>query len=386
MNDKRTDMDMNMEPDNMALQDQEDMEEIDLMALFTKAWSKRMWILKMCGVGLIVGIVVALSIPKEYTVTTTLAPESTGTGSSSSGLGALASMAGINLGSSATGSDAIGPTFYSDIVASTPFLVDLFSIRVTDKEAGIDETLYDYMSEDQSRAWWSYLSPGGLIGSVMSLFGDEEEEPSIDSIDPQRLTRKQSGVAAAISKKITVENDKTMTSISVSMQSAEISAQIADSVMSKIQQYVTGYRTDKARKDLEYTEKMYAEAENSYRAKQSEYASFVDANQNIIRQSFLTEQERLQNERDLAYNVYNTVAQQLQAAKMRVQETKPVFAVIQTATVPLVPSKPRKTLIVAAFIFVALIGSAGWVVYGKDVYDNLRRHLKSEENGESAVA
>ena len=123
MNDKRTDMDMNMEPDNMTLQDQEDMEEIDLMALFTKAWSKRMWILKMCGVGLIVGIVVALSIPKEYTVTTTLAPESTGTGSSSSGLGALASMAGINLGSSATGSDAIGPTFYSDIVASTPFLV-----------------------------------------------------------------------------------------------------------------------------------------------------------------------------------------------------------------------------------------------------------------------
>ncbi len=384
MNDNRTDTDM--EPYDMTPQNQEDTEEIDLMAMFTKAWNKRKWILKMCGVGLLVGVVVALSTPKEYTVTTTLAPETTGTSSSSSGLGALASMAGINLGSSVTGTDAIGPTFYSDIVASTPFLVDLFSIRVKDDEAGIDETLYEYMRDDQSRPWWSYLSPGKLIGSVMSLFSSKEE-PSESSIDPQRLTRKQAGVATAISDKITVENDKTMISISVSMQSAEISAQVADSVTSKIQQYVTDYRTNKARKDLEYTEKMYAEAEEDYRAKQSEYARFVDANQNIIMQSFLTEQERLQNERDLAYNVYNTVAQQLQAAKMRVQETKPVFAVIQTATVPLVPSKPRKTLIVVAFIFVAFVGSAGWVVYGKDVYEDLRRHLKSEEeNGKSAVA
>ncbi len=384
MNDNRTDTDM--EPYDMTPQNQEDTEEIDLMAMFTKAWNKRKWILKMCGVGLLVGVVVALSTPKEYTVTTTLAPETTGTSSSSSGLGALASMAGINLGSSVTGTDAIGPTFYSDIVASTPFLVDLFSIRVKDDEAGIDETLYEYMRDDQSRPWWSYLSPGKLIGSVMSLFSSKEE-PSESSIDPQRLTRKQAGVATAISDKITVENDKTMISISVSMQSAEISAQVADSVTSKIQQYVTDYRTNKARKDLEYTEKMYAEAEEDYRAKQSEYARFVDANQNIIMQSFLTEQERLQNERDLAYNVYNTVAQQLQAAKMRVQETKPVFAVIQTATVPLVPSKPRKTLIVVAFIFLAFVGSAGWVVYGKDVYEDLRRHLKSEEeNGKSAVA
>lgn len=370
----------------MTPQNQEDTEEIDLMAMFTKAWNKRKWILKMCGVGLLVGVVVALSTPKEYTVTTTLAPETTGTSSSASGLGALASMAGINLGSSVTGTDAIGPTFYSDIVASTPFLVDLFSIRVKDDEAGIDGTLYEYMRDDQSRPWWSYLSPGKLIGSVMSLFSSKEE-PSESSIDPQRLTRKQARVATAISDKITVENDKTMISISVSMQSAEISAQVADSVTSKIQQYVTDYRTNKARKDLEYTEKMYAEAEEDYRAKQSEYARFVDANQNIIMQSFLTEQERLQNERDLAYNVYNTVAQQLQAAKMRVQETKPVFAVIQTATVPLVPSKPRKTLIVVAFIFLAFVGSAGWVVYGKDVYEDLRRHLKSEEeNGKSAVA
>ncbi len=385
MNDNIKDIDMGMESDNMTSQSQ-DTEEIDLIALFTKAWSKRKWILKMCGVGLFVGIVVAFSIPREYTVTTTLAPESTRAGSSSGGLGALASMAGINVGSSAaTGTDAIGPTFYSDIVASTPFLVDLFSIKVKDDEAGIDKTLYEYMSEDQSRPWWNYLSPGWLIGSVKSLFSSDEE-PATSGIDSQRLTRKQAGVAAAISNRITVDTDKTMTTISVSMQNAEVSAQVADSVMSKIQQYVTEYRTNKARKDLEYTEKMYAEAEENYRVKQNEYARFVDANQNIIMQSFRTEQERLQNERDLTYNVYNTVAQQLQAAKMRVQETKPVFAVIQTATVPLVPSKPRKKLIVAVFTFAALIGSAGWVVYGKDVYEDLRRHLKSEESEESAVA
>ena len=40
----------------------------------------------------------------------------------------------------------------------------------------------------------------------------------------------------------------------------------------------------------------------------------------------------------LAYQVYSQVASQLQVARAKVQEEKPVFAVVEPAVVPLNPS------------------------------------------------
>ena len=76
---------------------------------------------------------------------------------------------------------------------------------------------------------------------------------------------------------------------------------------------------------------------------QQKYARFMDGNQNIIMQSFRTEQERLQNEMNLAYGVFTQVSQQLQLAKAKVQEITPVYTVVQPATVPLRPAKPNKS-------------------------------------------
>ena len=60
-------------------------------------------------------------------------------------------MAGINL-NAAAGADAISPDLYPDVVQSTPFLLELFPVEVTDKEKELSTTLYDYMSEHQRKA------------------------------------------------------------------------------------------------------------------------------------------------------------------------------------------------------------------------------------------
>ena len=91
------------------------------------------------------------------------------------------------------------------------------------------------------------------------------------------------------------------------------------------------------------------------------------ANQNIILLSYRAEQERLQNEMSLAYNVYTQVAQQLQMAKAKVQEITPVYTVVQPATVPLRPSKPSKPMILIGFVFLAGVGSVGWILFIKDL-------------------
>lgn len=139
--------------------------------------------------------------------------------------------------------------------------------------------------------------------------------------------------------------------------------------MEKLQGYITNYRTQKAKQDLEFTEKVFGEARESYYKAQRAYAAFEDANKNIISASYRTEQERLKNEMTLTFNVYNTLAQKLEQDKLRVQEQTPVYTVISPATVPLKPASPKKPLILIGFVFLALFGGIGYL-FVKDMFAN----------------
>ena len=165
-------------------------------------------------------------------------------------------------------------------------------------------------------------------------------------------------------------------SIAVTMQDPLISATLTDTVMQKLQDYITDYRTNKARHDLDFTQKLYDEAQQKYYEAQQRYADYVDKNQNILLRSVQTRQERLQNEMNLAYNLYNQTAQQLQLAKAKVQENTPVYTVVQAATVPLRASKPSKAMILIGFVFLAGVGSVGWILFGRDL---LRQFKGSKE-------
>ncbi len=99
--------------------------------------------------------------------------------------------------------------------------------------------------------------------------------------------------------------------------------------------------------------------------------------------SYRAEQERLQNEMNLAYNVYTQVAQQLQMAKAKVQEITPVYTVVQPASVPLRPAKPNKVMILIGFIFLAGVGSVGWILFVKDLLKGWKKannNMMMDEN------
>jgi uncharacterized protein involved in exopolysaccharide biosynthesis len=362
-----------------------DEQEIDLLELAQKLWKERRLIIKACVIAAVVGIVVAFSIPKVYTTSVTLAPESGRSGGG--GLSSLAALAGVNT-SSSNGGDALTVNLYPDIVSSTPFLTGLFDVRVSDPKKKIDTTLYDYMLNYQKSPWWSYVTsaPFRLIGWTFSLFRDKpaEEATAAKKIDTFQLTPKQSGVMGAISSSInvTVDNKTGLTTIEVSMQNPVISAAVTDTVMNRLQEYITNYRTMKARHDLAYTEKLYEESRDKYYKAQQRYARYIDSNQNIILSSYRTESERLQNEMNLAYGVYNQTAQQLQAAKARVMEITPVYTVVQPATVPLRASKPKKSMLLIGFVFLAFVGTSAWILFGRDLVAAMRNKGKEDEEAE----
>lgn len=354
-------------------------QEIDLLELAGKVWAGRRLVLKWCGIAVVVALVVAFSIPKEYTATVMLAPEVENGSRSMGSLSALAGMAGINMGSG-EGGDALSPELYPDIVSSVNFATELFAVPVTDVEGELQTDLFSYLQNEQRSPWWSVVIsfPFKCIGWVMSLLQDETEETG--QLDPFHLTQEEMAVVKTLNNRIAVSVDKktAVITLSVTMQDPLIAATMTDTVMQRLQNYITDYRTNKARHDLEFTQRLYDEAQKKYYDAQQTYADYVDMNQNIALRSVQTRQERLQNEMNLAYNLYNQTAQQLQLAKAKVQENTPVYTVVQAATVPLQASKPSKVMILVGMVFLAAVGAVGWILFGKGVWDSFRQTLKKE--------
>ncbi len=348
--------------------------EIDLMDLLRKVIGIRKKIYKAAGIGLIIGVIVAISIPKQYTVEVTLSPEmGNNKGGGLSGLAASFLGSGVSMGD---GTDALNASLSADIVSSTPFLLELsaMDIPVTKNEV---MTLNTYLDEESS-PWWSYIIglPGMVIGGVKSLFIEEDEITSFDKTSQGiiELSKKETEKIETLKEKITASVDKktSMTSVTATFQDSKVAAVVADSVVKKLQEYIIDYRTSKSKEDCLYLEKLFKERQQEYYAAQKKYADYMDSHDNIILQSVRAEQERLQNDMSLAYQVYSQVASQLQVARAKVQEEKPVFAVVEPAVVPLYPSGTSRKVYVLAFIFLSVCIVISWNLFGKDFLNKFK--------------
>ena len=355
-------------------------QEIDLVELAARLWRERRRIIKWCLWGALTGLIIAFSIPKEYTVTVKLAPEVQGNKNSS--LGILSQMAGINIGS-LNSADAMSPELYPDIVQSVPFMTELFGVEVADAKDRKTMPLYDYVSEELRGPWWGAVlaAPFKALGWFAGLFRAEEPEDE-GPTDPFRLTKEENEVVRSLQERISTSVDEKtqVVSLSVTMQDPLIAATLTDTVMLNLQNHITQYRTDKARHDLEFTQRLFDEAQGKYYAAQQRYAQYVDQNQALSRRSFRTEEERLQNEMSLAYSLYNQTAQQLQLARAKVQESTPVYAVVQPATVPLKPSKPSKMLILIGCVFFAGAAAAAWTLFGREFIGAFGKQEKTDDS------
>lgn len=369
---------------------EEEYDEFDLLGLFHKLLAEWKLILKWCGVAAVAGLVIALSIPKEYTVKSKLAPETIAKSNTGS-LGALAGLAGINLGAMNT-VDAVYPDLYPDIISSTPFVVELFPVPVefTEGEQLVQTDFYTYLKDYTRVPWWGKLfkAPVKAIHWFLGLFvqkDEEDEEAGFADLDPKHLTKEQDVVSRIVRESISLGKDKktSIISLSVTAQDPMVAATISQEVIERLQTYVINYRTEKARKDLEYYQKLYDEARSDYYSSQQRYAAYVDRNQGVVLQRVKTEQERLQNEMNLNYQLFNTCAQQLQAAKATVQQETPVFTVINPPQVPLKRSKPSRATILAACVFFGFLLATVWILWVRNALASLRGKDKEVAEAEA---
>ena len=317
---------------------------------------------KVLAITFVLMAFITLSIPNYYKCTVKLVPEASSTKGTGS-LSSLASSFGFNVGGSNTGGDAIAPLLYPDLMNSVAFRASLFPIEVIRENDSTQTkmTYYDYLLNEQKLPWWS--SAGGAIKDwIISLFISEEEP---ETINPFKLTKEQYSVVKMMEKKVVcdVEQKTLVITIDVTDTDPLIAATMADSVQRHLQEFITDYRTKKARIDLAYSQKLYDEAKDRYDEARKRSAAFNDANRHVIFDKFRSERTEFENEMQLQYRTYSQVAAQLQLAEAKVQEDTPAFTTLQPATVPVKKQGPKRAILCLATMFVAFLCTSLFVFY-----------------------
>lgn len=361
-------------------QDEEPIDWALYLEKFLKNWRKIAKITFICAV---LGVVVALVQKRKFQVTMTLAPEiqQRGSGSSLSGIAAMMGIGGLQMG--ATGTDAVGITVFPEVCSSTPFLAGLFDVEITpyvskedqlDGVVAVPTTVIAHMlGDDKPKSWLRELKESWFPVDSALL-----EDESVVNIS--KLTKKQNDVVEALAKMISADVDKKtgITTLSVVFDDPMMATQLADSVCAHLTSYVFGYRTQKERENLEYYDKMCEEAKAKMIAAQEEYGRSVDYNRSVQLLSQSAEKTRLQNEAQIATQVYSQMVQQRELTRAKLQEAKPVFAVVQPATFPIKPANSRrKTVMMLTFLGFAC--ATAWFLIGKEYYEAFMNDLREKK-------
>ena len=323
-----------------------------------KSWRKIV-IATICF--MVLSVVIALCQKRRYVVAVTLAPEVQGTVRSSGSLGSIASMFGFNLSSSSASADALNITIFPQIANSTPFLTQLFEVELSPMpklpkdyiearrvlEGPLPTVkLYDYLTRrTEEKSFMRKLKE--------SVFGEPVVDPDYLKLDATKLTNEQYIVVQGMRKMISVSVDKktAIATVKVTMRDPLMCAQLADTVCRRLREYVYDYRTEKQRNNLNYYTALCEDAYNAMVEAQAAYAESMDNNHNVILQKVNVRSQRLQQEATIASQVYQQMVQQRELARAQLQEVKPVFAIVEPATMPLRPANSRaKTCIIISFV------------------------------------
>lgn len=333
---------------------------VDYRAVIREISKRRKIYFIVLPVAFVLSCLYIMSIPRLYFSETKVAPELENPANGGA-LSTLASSFGFDL-SEMQSSDAITPLLYPDLLNDNGFVAELFNIKVKSKNDSIDTDLYNYFKKYQKTEWWNIA-----IGWVKNKFKSKENNSVNTKFNPYYLSRSDDDVMSSIRNAITIMVDKKtgMITISTKAQDPLICKTIADSVRGHLQEFITRYRTNKARIDYEYYKKLAVNAKLDYERARQRYGSYADANTDAVLVSFKSKQDDLENDMQLKYNAYTTINTQLQAAKAKIQERTPAFTIIQGASVPVKAEYPKRMFFVLIMTILAFVCTSLYIL--KDI-------------------
>lgn len=359
------------------MEKQNNREVIDLREVWKHLWSKKSLFFKVWGITFVVSCFIILPVPRTYQASVSMVPETSSVSSGS--LSSLASTFGVNMGN-LTSEDAFYPDIYPDVVASYNFIVDLLTIQVKSQDGDINTDYKTYLTKHQQHAF--YMWPFQWVKKNVKKWIDGPKTKT--GADDSTLLATESGCFVLSEEQIalfetvraliacSVDKKTGVITISVTDQDPLICATIANSTRVHLQDFITQYRTEKARVDYEYYSKLTESAKREYEEALRVYGLYCDSHLNTIMQSELSKRDELENDLSIKLNTYNTMNSQLVAAKAKIQEATPAFSLMESPVVPVKPSGPKRMIFVAAMLFLASIGTVAYL-FKKDILKNIYR-------------
>ncbi|MDI1323093.1 MAG: Wzz/FepE/Etk N-terminal domain-containing protein [Algoriphagus sp.] len=357
--------------------------DINLKELFDYFFERKKIFYWSILIMVVLGSIRFFTTPKTYeSVATKLTEVESGSQSGLSQLSNLASLSGINLPLAGPNS-SISPEMYPEIISSKPFLIELVNEKFYFQTKKDTLVLKDYLVEEYSNRPFNLIFGGitSIPSRFISMFSDEVTvSPIVESALEEEgrpkylIFSSEEDLASELLKgALKIEDEGTMITLSVKMPEALIAAELNNIIFEKIVRYVTDYKTRKLRINLTFIEERTKESEINFIQSQLALASFRDNNQGMVSQRARTREEQLQAEFNIAYNVYNSMMQELETSRIQLKKETPIFSEFAA---PIVPNNPVNTSFLKTFIIFSFLGIL--VGFGIVTFQMIKEYFSTE--------
>lgn len=332
-------------------------DDIDLIALAKTLWECRKTVIKTTVVFMIIGLLIAILAPKEYTASTTLLPQ-TSEPKVGGSLGGLAAMAGINLGGLSSDS-GISPMLYPQIISSIPFQKQLLHTKLNIEGQTKPITFKKYFLDIYNPGILATLKKYTLglpIILIKAIKGNPEINTSVDD-GILRFSNDEKELFEILSANLIIDVNDTdgFVTISTKMPEPVAAAQITLKAQQLLEKTIIDLKTQKSNEQLKFLQERFNEKEIEFKQAQQKLANLRDRNFNLTTARGQTLLDRYQAEYDLAYGVYSELAKQLEAQRLLVKEDTPIFTVLKPVVVPIEKSAPNRPLILIVWTMFGII-------------------------------
>lgn len=350
----------------------EEESSIDYKALALRLWAKRKYILYVCCVFVMLGLMAAIFQKPVYTSSCTFVPLSSSSKGSSGSLSSLAALAGINLGDMSAG-ESLSPLIYPQLLSNVEFNKELMRVPLHFEDYDEPVSMYDLKTDPKYRKFSLGVIKKYTIGLPFVILGairGEKPEIVVPGGGAEKkviaYTKDEYEVYKSLSKMIslTVEKKDGYLTLSARSNEALVAAELCRGALNLMQKYISDFKQNQAKDNLAYLQARSEETRADYLAKQMELAQYTDANRGVPTATSQTRRQQLSSEYELAFALYTEVSKQLLQAELKVKNDTPVLSEVKPVDVPMQKSNSRsKTL--AVWVFLGVIVSCG-SVFGFD--------------------
>ena len=324
-------------------------DEIDLRALFQILWNDRKRIIQITAVVTLMGVFYALLATPLYKSAITMYPSGQEGGGQLSQLQGMASTFGFDMG----GGD---PSFnIPDIVKSRRLKTELIYHKWNSKEFDKPVNLIHYWEIDDATG--ISLNP---ISWIKALFAS-------DAGSDYRTLKWETDALEILNDRISVnEGQSGLITVEILMEEPAISADMANTMYPAIVDFTIETHSKQARLNREFIEGRQIEVKDQLTEIEEVLKVFRERNRRIMESPQLQlEMERLLREVEIKTQVYITLQQQYELARIDEVKETPSVVVLDIGKPAAEKNSPKRKLIVIMGIFLGLIFGIIYVLVKK---------------------